>query len=176
MSYYEENREKIISNVKARAEKNKDRIKAYQAIYRKEHDKENKEYQAKYRAMHIEKSREYSKSYQRERLKNDEAFRISRNIRARIRNAIHNNAKSKSSFELLGCTVDELKVHMEAQFKEGMTWANWGRFGWHMDHIIPCASFDLSDPEQQKACFHYTNLQPLWYWENQLKGKKILLP
>jgi hypothetical protein len=53
-----------------------------------------------------------------------------------------------------------------------MTWENHGRYGWHIDHIRPCASFDLADPEQQRKCFHYTNLQPLWASENMRKGDK----
>ena len=54
-----------------------------------------------------------------------------------------------------------------------MTWKNWGVKGWHLDHIIPCASFDLSLPEEQKKCFHYTNLQPLWAEDNLSKGSKL---
>ena len=61
-------------------------------------------------------------------------------------------------------------MHLEAQFKPGMTWDNYGLKGWHVDHIRPCASFDLRDPEQQRRCFHYTNLQPLWAEENLKKG------
>ena len=75
---------------------------------------------------------------------------------------IKNLKKSKSSIELLGCNVDFLKEYIESKFTSGMSWDNRGIHGWHIDHILPCASFDLSDPEQQKQCFHYTNLQPLW--------------
>jgi HNH endonuclease. len=53
-----------------------------------------------------------------------------------------------------------------------MSWDNYGRDGWHIDHIRPCASFDLTDPEQQRQCFHYTNLQPLWAADNIRKGAK----
>jgi len=72
--------------------------------------------------------------------------------------------------DLLGCTVEELRAHLEKQFKRGMSWSNYGR--WHIDHIRPCASFDLTDPEQQRICFHYSNLQPLWAEENMRKGAK----
>lgn len=74
--------------------------------------------------------------------------------------------------ELIGCTVRELKEHLEAQFTDGMTWDNYGRYGWHIDHIRPCASFDLSDPEQVRQCFHYTNLQPLWGVDNMRKSDR----
>ena len=73
---------------------------------------------------------------------------------------------------MLGCSIKDLIIHIEKQFKEGMTWDNHSYNGWHIDHIIPCASFDLSDPEQQKKCFHYTNLQPLWKQDNLSKSDK----
>ena len=75
--------------------------------------------------------------------------------------------------ELLGVSMNEVRAYLELQFKSGMTWENYGYKGWHIDHIIPCASFDLTDPEQQRRCFHYTNLQPLWWHENLAKGDKL---
>ena len=75
---------------------------------------------------------------------------------------------------LLGCSIEHARKHLESQFREGMKWDNHGKYGWHIDHIIPCASFDLTDPEQQKKCFNYKNLQPLWWHENLSKGSKIL--
>jgi hypothetical protein len=79
--------------------------------------------------------------------------------------------KSKSTMKLLGCDINWLRAWLEVSFKPGMTWENYGP-GWHVDHIRPCASFDLSDPSQQKLCFHFTNLQPLWAEENQEKYNK----
>ena len=70
--------------------------------------------------------------------------------------------------KLVGCTTKQLAEHLERQFKEGMSWDNYGE--WHVDHIRPCASFDLSDEGQQKECFHWRNLQPLWGIENIKKG------
>jgi hypothetical protein len=71
---------------------------------------------------------------------------------------------------MIGCSVDACRKHIEQQFLTGMDWDNYGT--WHIDHIRPCASFDLTDPEQQKQCFHYTNLQPLWAAENLAKSDK----
>ena len=65
------------------------------------------------------------------------------------------------------------EAEIAAGFLPGMTWENHTRSGWHIDHIVPCAAFDLSDPAQQRACFHYTNLQPLWAKTNLKKSNKL---
>ena len=91
-------------------------------------------------------------------------------LRSSVRYALRGRKKSACSLSLIGCTIEELKAHLEKQFKPGMSWVNHSVKGWHIDHIRPCASFDLTDPEQQKQCFHYTNLQPLWAGENYSKG------
>jgi len=89
-------------------------------------------------------------------------------MRERIRAILKNHKASKSdlTFNLLSCNISFFIEHIESKFTQGMTWKNHGDKGWHLDHIKPCASFDLSDPEQQKICFHYTNLQPLWATRN----------
>jgi len=95
-------------------------------------------------------------------------------LRIRIYMALSRVGKRKatSTTELVGTTIPKLKEHIEKQFREGMTWKNHGR--WHLDHIKPLASFDLTDEEQQKKAFHYKNLQPLWAEENLSKWAKIL--
>ena len=97
------------------------------------------------------------------------------NLRNRINGALGGINKSASTQELLGCSVDEFVSYLESKFTDGMTWENRGRSGWHIDHIRPCATFDLTDPEQQRQCFHYTNLQPLWAKQNLSKGSKLEL-
>ncbi|MCI4437669.1 MAG: hypothetical protein JHC33_12755, partial [Ignisphaera sp.] len=84
-------------------------------------------------------------------------------ISSRIRTALKRNIalKNTKSIKLLGCDVSFLKLYIESKFLPTMTWENYGKY-WHIDHIIPCASFDLSIEEEQKKCFHYTNLQPLF--------------
>jgi hypothetical protein len=119
--------------------------------------------------------RAYMRNYVRDRLLTDPAFKLVYNLRTRVHLALKGTRKSARTLELLGCTVEELRAHLESQFKPGMTWGNQGYRGWHIDHIRPCASFDLTDPEQQRACFHYTNLQPLWAEENMQKGAKFSL-
>jgi hypothetical protein len=98
-------------------------------------------------------------------------FRLKILLRGRLWKAITRNSKQSSALTLLGCTIDELKIHLEKKFVKGMNWKNYGK--WHIDHIKPCCSFDLTDLEQQKICFHYTNLQPLWAKDNIRKNGKI---
>jgi hypothetical protein len=78
-----------------------------------------------------------------------------------------------ATMNLCGCSPDELRKHIENQFSKhtGMSWNN--RHMWHIDHILPINSFDITDVEQQQKCFHYTNLQPLWAMDNLLKSDKI---
>jgi len=97
---------------------------------------------------------------------------MSQNIRRRLRFALKGNSKAAPTMEIIGCTIEELWLHLESKFEPGMTRKNHGSFGWHVDHKKPCCAFDLSDLEQQKICFHYSNLQPLWAKDNLEKGGK----
>ena len=141
----------------------------------------NKKYYLNNREQKIEQSKKYQREnrkkrnkYRKNRRDKDVQFRIIGNLRSRIRSALYNTKKNRHTMELLGCSIEELKIHLEMRFTKGMSWDNYGFYGWHIDHIIPCASFDLTDPEQQKKCFHYTNLQPLWAEDNYKKRDKIL--
>jgi hypothetical protein len=100
---------------------------------------------------------------------------MKRTLRDRINKACKLNCVKKStrSNELIGTTWDSCRQWIESQFKPGMSWSNHGINGWHIDHIRPCASFDLTDPAQQRQCFHYTNLQPLWAEDNRMKGSTV---
>lgn len=73
--------------------------------------------------------------------------------------------------QLLGCSINEFRAHIEHQFLPSMTWENYGRNGWEVDHIKGCAEFDLTDPAQQRVCFHYTNLRPLWRHQNRKRNE-----
>jgi hypothetical protein len=73
-------------------------------------------------------------------------------------------------WNLVGCTIGELKSHLESQFTSCMSWDNFGLNGWVVDHIIPCCRFDLTEYRQRHECFHYTNLQPMWYEVNRKKS------
>jgi len=95
-------------------------------------------------------------------------YKIRHNLRSRLRKSIHGRPGGLSPVRHLGCSIEGLKKHLEAQFQEGMSWDNYGE--WHIDHIIPLASFNLiNESDFLKAC-HYTNLQPLWAEDNLSKG------
>lgn len=106
----------------------------------------------------------------RYRRKNDTDFALKSLLRSRLTNQMRNKTKSTRTMDLLGCSIDFFRLHLESLFQEGMTWENRGFYGWHIDHIRPCSSFDFTDPEQQRECFHYTNLQPLWAHDNLVKS------
>jgi hypothetical protein len=104
------------------------------------------------------------------RRKIDIIFKLVGNLRIRINLALKGNPKDSTTLKLVGCSVDFLKQHLQSKFTKGMSWSNYGK--WHVDHIRPCASFDLSKVKEQRKCFHYTNLQPLWALDNLRKKKK----
>lgn len=106
------------------------------------------------------------------RRKIDPHTRIRDNLSLRMRLALkeQNLTKRNTTSDLVGCSIPYLKKYLEKKFKKGMNWKNQGIFGWHIDHIKPCSKFDLSDPNQQRECFNYKNLQPLWAKENILKS------
>jgi hypothetical protein len=120
-----------------------------------------------------EKNKEYFRKQQREykanRRKIDDNFRITSNLRNRVRKAIKGINKSQKTMQLLGCDIDSFKLYIERKFKQGMHWSNYGQ--WELDHIKPCCSFDLSNIVEQKKCFHYSNIQPLWKKEHRQKTK-----
>ena len=161
--------------------------KEKQKQHAKEYYQKNKEKKLQYNKEWRLKNKEYHKLYssnyyyfnkleinkktiirQAKRYKTDTNYKITRILRKRLYYAVKN--KKFKTMELLGCDVKKLWQHLESKFQPGMTRENHGL--WHVDHIIPCASFDLRCPVQQLACFHYTNLQPLWAIDNLKKGAK----
>lgn len=99
----------------------------------------------------------------------DPKYRVMMALHCRLYMAV--KEKTGKTVELTGCSKEDLINHLESKFIEGMTWENYGE--WHIDHIRPCASFDLEDPEEQRKCFNWTNLQPLWAQDNIRKGAKF---
>jgi len=139
------------------------------------HDKDRdkyREYCNQYRKSHLEKSREYARKAARKKALSPSG-RMERSLRARLWQSLKGKYHSIDIENLLGCSLEFAIHYIESLFLPGMSWNNWGLHGWHVDHIIPCASFDLSDINQRKECFRYTNLRPLWAKDNLTKGSKI---
>jgi len=182
--YYQKNREEM----KKRRQENLVNIRVKEAAYAREYYKKNKdkvvaknhkwvdahkEQDLTRRRKYNQENKGYFLEYVRERRKTDLDFKLRSVLRCRLRLALKGIAKSAHTMELVGCTTAKLKTHLGIQFRDGMSWENYGgKTGWQIDHIIPCASFDLSKPEEQRGCFHYTNLQPLWAADNMRKGTK----
>jgi len=139
--------------------------------WRKDNPGKNAEYVKRWREKNPEKVNEIA----RNRRKNSMHHRIKSNLRGRLNDALkrHTTKKGRPVAELLGCTIQEFKEHLESKFQQGMSWDNYGRGmdKWHIDHITPCNQFDLSKPEDQAKCFHYSNMQPLWAIDNLKKRK-----
>ena len=90
-------------------------------------------------------------------------------LRSRLNRAIKCDSKTGSAVHDLGCSISEFKNYIESKFQPGMTWDNWSRTGWNLDHKNPLSSFNLEDLKQLKKACHYTNLQPLWVHDHKLK-------
>jgi len=147
----------------------KKEIKLKNKKYYDEHKKELKIKEQEYRKTHGEEK----KIYRDNKLRVDINFKLACYLRSRLVAAVKNNQKSGSAVRDLGCSIPELKTHLESKFQEGMSWENWSPDGWHIDHIIPLDSFDLQDREEFLKANNYTNLNPLWAKENLSKGNKI---
>jgi len=191
-AYYLKNRDKIIDQNAKYYEENKEYINSKKSEYSKVYEKVNREKINARKRRHYDQNKEkmrskqrayiknnhkayraYQRGYRKEQRANNIQFKIVDVLRCRLRSAIRGEAKAAPTMELLGCTVEQARQHLEKQFTEGMSWDNHGLYGWHIDHIQPCASFDMSDPKEQRKCFHYTNLQPLWAEDNLRKSDKI---
>ena len=182
---YEKNKEKNSERFKKWRENNIEKINERKKNYRKNNIEKVREqernlyykridYYIKYREdnkEHYKKWRDENKDkkyeYMKERLKIPQ-WRIALRCRTRIRRALKNIPKTNKTQDLIGCSWQDLVNHLENTKVPGKDYTNA-----HIDHIKPCASFDLTDPEQQKECFHYTNLQFLPAIENLQKGSKL---
>lgn len=159
--YRENNREKIKNNRREYHLKNKNKC-----------NKRSKDYKLKNK----DKIRKYKKDYYDRKYFSDPNFKLQMRLRSRLREVVKGKTKTGSAIRDLGCSIDELRRYIESMFYkhpitgEMMSWDNHGVYGWHIDHVRPLASFDLTDRKQFLQACHYTNLQPLWAEENLKKG------
>lgn len=163
--HYISNHEEIRKRENYLRTKNKDRVRE---LSKKRYRENPEHYINKSKEWRKENSEWFREYYRNKRM--DPLFRLVKSLRDRTYKALKGISKSRKTLAMLGCDVEFLREYIEPKFTDGMSWDNYGK--WHIDHIKPCASFDLLDPKQQEICFHYTNLQPLWATDNQKKGAK----
>ena len=171
--YYKENKEKILIRAKIYYKKNKKRIDTNNRKY----FEENKDHLLLKQKEYIKKNKEKINEYQRNRIRNNLGLKLRYSISARINSQI-NNKNFEHCFDILGYSVGDLIKHLESKFREGMSWDNYGRNGWHIDHIVPISKFNISVKESPdfKRCWGLNNLQPLWAHDNYTKHAKLYTP
>lgn len=163
------NKEKIAETHKQWLEKNRETERVKKQEYRKKNKERMYASQKRWKQENREHSRQWFREYTREQRKTNPQFVMRQRLTTRIRGLLNGSHKSASTEELLGCTYDEFKIHIESQFTDDMSWEIFMTGAIHLDHIRPCCSFDLTKPEEQRACFHYTNTRPLWAEDNHRK-------
>lgn len=155
-------------------DENRDKVRAKNRKYYVENLEYRKEYDRNYRIKNSERIKQWNREwrrktgYERKKRKNDKHYRVKSNISRRLRALI--KQKKGNTMKYVGCNTQKLLCHIEQQFTENMTWRQYHLL--HLDHRVPCKAFDLSDPLEQRVCFWYKNLQPLWAKDNMSKGSK----
>ncbi len=154
---YAANKQKFIDATRRSQKKHHDRVIATAKLYRKNNRAKVRKAQNKWQARKML----------------DLDFRIKKLLRGRLCMAIRavdGAKKCARTTEMLGCSINDFRIYIESKFEVGMTWSNYGSV-WHVDHIMPCAIFDLTKPEHQKRCFHFSNMQPLFVVDNLKKNR-----
>jgi hypothetical protein len=155
-TYYVENREERLAYKKSYYEENREEVLAKKKVY-------------------CEENREKINAWWSNKRATDPTFRWVRRTRCRLHQILLGKGSNQPALDLLGCTGQEYRDHLESKWTEGMNWDNYGKGEgkWQVDHIIPVSSFDQSDPEQRKICWNFSNTQPLWIEDNMAKGAKL---
>jgi hypothetical protein len=162
--YRLKNKDRILSRIKKYRLENKDKVKEQSKKYNKTYYRKNKDRERSRLRKYNAENKIKIRQYKIKRYYSDPAYRILQCLRPRVKDVLKGVLKSQSTIELLGCTALDLKNYLSKHFLPGMSWENYGKgIGkWNIDHIIPCNIFYFIDPSEQKQCFHYTNLRPLW--------------
>jgi len=173
---YKAKRPRRLEMARSYKARNKEKVKVARLLSKARDNITGKAWREKNREKLAAYKREYFQKYPEKRPKHKDLcaqnphFRIRHNLRARLRNAMKGLYKSGSAVAMLGISIDEFFKYIELLWKPGMSWNNYGRDGWHIDHIRPLISFDLSKSDEIKIACHYTNLQPLWQFDNLCKN------
>jgi hypothetical protein len=178
--YRKNNPEKILELTRNWTKKNPEWVYNRHKRYRLNNPDKVRQMHRDFLLKNPEKRKEYRENYKprkreqrKERSENDVIYNLINRMRGRLRKYLKtlNITKKNRTFDIVGCTPQELKEHLEKQFVDGMNWEN--RKEWHIDHIVPLSSAKTEE-ELYKLC-HYSNLQPLWVEDNLKKSNKILV-
>lgn len=176
--YYLRNREKILKWSAEYARRFPEKKLAYVKAYQKRNPEKVLARAKEYRKNNPDKVRESKRRTQQKLMATNSAARIKHNLRSRIGVALRsaNAKKAYSTMAVLGCSVENFRIYLESQWEPGMSWENYGKGEgkWQIDHIMPCAIFDLTRVEHQKRCFHFSNQRPMWADENNKKKASVV--
>lgn len=167
-NYHYDRREYANKWYAANKEREQEKRKSYRQSNSDKQREIHKEWYSKNKVEKLKKNAEYEKI----QMVLNPLYRVKKNLRTRISNALNGKIKFQGTIQLLGCTIAELKIYLESMFTEEMNWDNYGSY-WHVDHIKPCSLFNLLNENEQMECFHYSNLQPLEASENLKKYNKF---
>lgn len=165
-SYYTKNKEYKKALVKEYTHSNKEKVQKYQETYRTKNKKKTKVYNKSYRICNKEKIKNYIVSYNKRNY-----VKIRKNLHNRLLKLLKSENKSRT-IDYLGCDLNMLLLWLEYQFDSEMSWDNYGKY-WHIDHCLPCKSFNLLEVNERRKCFNWKNLQPMEAIQNIQKGDKI---
>ena len=169
---YLKNKKEIIKKSRKWEKENPEKRKIIYTRWYKNNSEQHRLSVNRWRKKNMKRFIKKNIEYSVKRYKTDPSFRLKVCLRSRVICVLKGKTKSASTMKLLGVkNIEFVWNHLEKSFKPGMTRKNHGK--WHIDHIKPCSSFDLTKPSEQRECFHYTNLQPLWASENLSKGNRI---
>lgn len=172
--YRQDNLEEIKVKQKIYSQLNREKLRAKSKVYYYKNKERLLKKQKEYYLKNSIKVKKYSLDYQKNQVRTNKNYHLARVLRSRLSHALNGRARVGSCIKDLGCSIEELKIYLESQFKEGMSWDSYGLRGWHIDHKKSLIKFDLTDRKQFLEACHYTNLQPMWWRENISKGGRDL--
>lgn len=169
--YYQKNSEKIKERSKEWYDNNKEHCSSIKKKWYEKNFDKVKEYREDYKNKDPQKWTDYMRTYQRNRYQTDLQYRIKTILNKRIRD--YANKKYQTTLDITGCSMEFFISWIESQFDENMSWGNQGSY-WDFDHVVPCASFDLTNEEQKFKCYNWSNIRPCEKRENIVKKDKII--
>jgi hypothetical protein len=169
--YYNNNSEKLNKKTREWYEKNSEKS----CQQKKEYYVKNRELVLERSKLWVKNNRDKVNNYVKRKKEKTPLFKVELNIRSRMAQYLKqkNITKRNKTYDIVGIDINGLKKHIEEQFENGMTWENYGMYGWHIDHKIPLCS--AANENELLKLFHYTNLQPLWAEDNLKKNGKLLV-